>query len=81
MTLITEKIGQDNARRCDAKCYNATHPDCDCVCGGRNHGAGKQQAIETTRRYTLQILEHYDQTLKVKDGRIEIAPLQGSLPL
>lgn len=22
---------------------------CDCICGGRNHGAGKQQALDNTR--------------------------------
>jgi hypothetical protein len=26
--------------RCDARCYNAKHPKCDCVCGGVNHGRG-----------------------------------------
>lgn len=24
--------------RCDAKCYNAKEPKCNCICGGRNHG-------------------------------------------
>lgn len=35
--------------RCDAKCYNARHPDCHCICGGKNHGAGLDQAIDNTR--------------------------------
>lgn len=26
-------------RRCDDKCHSATGPDCDCLCGGRYHGA------------------------------------------
>lgn len=26
--------------RCDARCYNAKHPECDCICGGANHGKG-----------------------------------------
>ncbi len=34
--------------RCDAKCYNAREPDCDCICGGMNHGVGLQQAQENT---------------------------------
>lgn len=25
---------------CDARCMNATGPNCDCSCGGANHGAG-----------------------------------------
>jgi len=32
----------ETSRRCDAKCHNATTPVCDCVCGGRYHGQGKQ---------------------------------------
>lgn len=26
-------------RRCDDKCHSATGPVCDCLCGGRYHGA------------------------------------------
>jgi len=25
---------------CDARCMNAFGPDCECSCGGANHGAG-----------------------------------------
>ncbi len=32
--------------RCDANCHNATESACDCICGGKNHGAGLQKAIE-----------------------------------
>ena len=35
--------------RCDAKCHNATEPECDCMCGGRYHGAGLK-AGELDRR-------------------------------
>lgn len=24
--------------QCDARCINATGPDCECGCGGKNHG-------------------------------------------
>jgi hypothetical protein len=43
--------------RCDAKCYDAHEPDCDCICGGRNHGAGEQQAIGNTRDLAESWLE------------------------
>lgn len=49
MTLMSEKIGSGPMRRCDAKCYNAHHPGCSCICGGKNHGAGLQQAIDNVR--------------------------------
>lgn len=35
--------------RCDAKCHEATSADCDCICGGRNHGRGFGQAVANTR--------------------------------
>jgi hypothetical protein len=38
------------AGRCDAKCYDAQGPDCDCVCGGMNHGAGIEIASDYTRQ-------------------------------
>lgn len=37
--------------RCDAKCHNATEPHCDCMCGGRYHGA-ELVAGELERRVT-----------------------------
>jgi hypothetical protein len=33
-------------RRCDAKCHTATSPDCDCICGGRYHGAGSSDVAQ-----------------------------------
>lgn len=37
--------------RCDDKCHSATKPDCQCMCGGRYHGAnlkpgGLRKAVE-----------------------------------
>src|SRR6266550_1059171 len=34
--------------RCGARCYAEAEPDSDCICGGRNHGAGKEQALDNT---------------------------------
>lgn len=34
--------------RCDAKCHDAKKVNCNCVCGGWNHGAGELQAIVNT---------------------------------
>jgi hypothetical protein len=48
-TLISYQPSGGDQGRCDAKCYNAAEPECDCICGGRNHGAGEQQAIDNTR--------------------------------
>jgi hypothetical protein len=48
-TLISYQSSGGEQGRCDAKCYNAQEPECDCICGGSNHGAGREQAIENTR--------------------------------
>lgn len=34
--------------RCDANCYEATEPECDCICGGANHGKGIEKAVDIT---------------------------------
>lgn len=47
-TLLT--VGNsEGQKRCDAKCYDAVSPHCDCCCGGRNHGVGRETAIGNTR--------------------------------
>lgn len=48
-TLIAVYNSEGCQGRCDARCYNAAEPECDCVCGGRNHGAGLQKAMENTQ--------------------------------
>jgi len=48
-TLMKVRTSGGYKGRCDARCYNAKGPDCDCCCGGVNHGVGLKQAIENTR--------------------------------
>lgn len=31
---------------CDARCTSATGPNCECSCGGKNHGAGHLTVVE-----------------------------------
>ena len=39
MVLLT--VGNsEGEKRCDARCYNATTPRCECCCSGANHGVG-----------------------------------------
>jgi hypothetical protein len=47
-TLIAAYGSEGCEGRCDAKCYEATTPICTCICGGMNHGKGRQKAIENT---------------------------------
>jgi hypothetical protein len=48
--------------RCDAKCHNAVSPDCDCMCGGRYHGAKRNGTFNDVRRqYGAEILAAAEQ--------------------
>jgi hypothetical protein len=37
--VITYK-SNPSLHKCDARCMNATGGNCECSCGGKNHGAG-----------------------------------------
>jgi hypothetical protein len=56
-TLIAVYNSEGCAGRCDARCYDAAEPECDCICGGRNHGAGRQQATDNTRELAESWIE------------------------
>lgn len=57
--LIYASNGDQCIGKCDANCYNAMHPGCDCICGGRNHGVGLKQAITNTQEYAEEWIEKY----------------------
>ena len=57
VTLISYYSSGGDQGRCDAKCYLASEPECDCICGGRNHGAGLAQAEENTRELAASWVE------------------------
>lgn len=66
-TLIAIYNSEGCVGRCDAKCYNAQSPDCDCICGGKNHGAGLEQAAENTREMVDDWVENYAKEKGLKD--------------
>lgn len=57
-TLITHTNSDGTTGRCDAKCYAAQGPHCNCCCGGMNHRAGLQAAIDNTRELCIGKLEY-----------------------
>jgi hypothetical protein len=59
MTLIAVYTSEGCIGRCDAKCYAATEPHCECICGGMNHGGGLALAIENTRQYAETMIEKF----------------------
>lgn len=58
-TLIAVYNSDGCVGRCDAKCHDAKEPGCDCICGGRNHGVGRERALENTRVYAHAWLTTY----------------------
>lgn len=56
MTTLIHAQGA-GAGRCDAKCYDARGHDCDCVCGGMNHGMGAQGARENTKNLAVRQID------------------------
>lgn len=79
--IIVKKSGGRIVGRCDASCYNATAPDCDCVCGGKNHGVGLEKAAQQVSEYTEEQLK----ALAEKGGSVTedcldvLNPRQGTL--
>lgn len=51
-TLMQWSNSEGIQGRCDAKCHEATHPECVCICGGVFHGrahtaGGLRDAVDT----------------------------------
>lgn len=77
VTLLAVYDSDGCVGRCDARCYDATSPECECICGGANHGAGLNQAAENTREMVEEWLEDYRQ--KHDFDRVEVPEVQLSL--
>lgn len=75
-TLIAVYNSEGLVGRCDAKCYNAKHPDCECVCGGANHGAGFDQARDNTEEMAEQWIERYAKRRGLTDYETDV-PVYG----
>jgi hypothetical protein len=56
-TLIAVYDSDGVVGRCDARCYNAADDECECICGGRNHAAGIEQATDNTRELAESWIE------------------------
>ncbi len=79
-TLIAVYNSEGCVGRCDAKCYNAADPECDCVCGGATHGAGFARAVDNTRQMAERMIEDYRQRHpEVTHGKVAPAVAQGTL--
>lgn len=66
MTLITCG-NSDGMRRCDERCYGAKGGQCDCVCGGANHGKGFSQALVNTQAIAEKLLNEHGYTIQINE--------------
>lgn len=59
---------------CDSRCADATGPNCDCVCGGKNHG--------THRTVTVDIVAGSVPTVRARDDldtrKVRVAEFQSA---
>lgn len=66
-TLIEVRTSDGVIGRCDAKCYDAQHARCECVCGGANHGQGREAAMRNTRDLAWEWAEAYAESKGFSD--------------
>jgi len=79
-TLISLRTSDGRRRHCTAKCYCAKGPQCDCICGGMNHGAGPQRAAQNTATLSEEGISKLQRQLDQRQAsRLEKASAQLSL--
>ncbi len=79
-TLIAAYNSDGCVGRCDERCYNAKHPECTCICGGKNHGAGLRKATENTRLLAEQMIIETNQA-SGQELKFEISDIVRQLSL
>ncbi len=80
-TLIAVYDSNGLLGQCDATCYEATQPVYECICGGRNHRAGIQTAIDHTRHVAQQWTRVYAQKEGLTSFTAEIHAESQQAPL
>lgn len=81
-TLIIVHTSHGCAGRCDARCYEAKDQACFCICNGKNHGMGLEQAITNTKEQAAAWITTYTKEHHLVDPIWEVPatkPVQLSL--
>lgn len=65
MATILSVGNSEGERRCDAKCHEATGPQCDCICGGAHHGVGSSMIAQQRMTKGLLGNDWEDQALQM----------------
>lgn len=80
-TLIAVYDSSGCVGRCDARCYDAKEPGCDCICGGKNHGAGQHQATENTRGLCTEWMKEFETQHSIVNPSWCVPASQLALPI
>jgi len=72
-TLISAHNGDGCIGRCDARCYNAKGERCRCICGGRNHGVGREKAANNTADMGPEDYDKWPGWEKAELGRVWVS--------
>jgi predicted short-subunit dehydrogenase-like oxidoreductase (DUF2520 family) len=78
-TLIAVYTSQGCVGRCDARCYGAVEPECECICCGANHGVGFARAAQNTLLYAQRWVERHHEAHP--DHDVVVPGLQQELTL
>lgn len=73
MVTLLRVTTNGRSGRCDAKCHDAHDADCDCVCGGINHGVGLEQAVRNTRGRADALAAQYASARGIDPNDLTIA--------
>lgn len=66
--------------RCDARCHFAHEEKCDCVCGGRYHGArGKAIEMHSQDLLALELIAEWNWRADQKGGDLRLDNNQPAL--
>lgn len=67
---------------CNERCYESDDPECDCICGGENHGQGQTQAEVNAAISGPEWLGRYvtEHRLDPWDCRAQILGFETSVP-
>lgn len=57
MPVLLRTKGAPPHKLCNAKCYSAKNPECNCICGGVNHQKGLEEATKLTSKLPISFLD------------------------
>jgi len=80
-SLIFIRHNKKLVSKCDSRCYLAKQPDCNCVCGGMNHGKGLDQAIINTQSYYKRWVRKFKKQRKLTKLVVKVPALRAGIQL